>query len=169
MNRGVVAAAVLSLVIGVVGYVSITASKYNEVGMLASLDSPSRVTVRGEVVDLGTGEGVLVYKGERYRLECRGAYAMAESSGSGSLVLFLLRGGNGFVAAALYPSADFISRYGGSPIVDREIVVDSVYRPGERVSIILPGGGVEAPVIEINSILKGCHSSYGQEQAVVNR
>ncbi len=168
MNKGVIAVVLLTLVIGVVGYMSITASQYNEVSMLASLDSPTRVTVRGEVVNLGTEDGFLVYKGERYILKPKGMYAVAEAEGSDSLVVFLLKGQDGFLVAAVYPASDFISRYGGSPIIDPEIVVDGVYKPGERVSIKLPGIVVDTPIIEIYSILKGCHSSYGQEQAVVD-
>ena len=168
MNRGIMAAAIFTLVIGIVGYMSITSSQYNEVGMLASLDAPTRVTVKGEVVNLGTGEGALIYKGERYTLKLRGMYAIAEASSGESLVVFLLRGQDGFLVAALYPSIDFISKYGGSPVIDAEIVIDGIYKPRDEVTIILPSGQANAPVIEINSILKGCHSSYGQEQAVVD-
>ncbi len=167
MNRPILLAVIMAVLIAGIGYASINASKYNEVGSLASVDSPTRVTVRGNVVSLGIGSGVIVYNGEEYRLDARGPYGIAKAGNGDSIVIFLLEGDNGFRVAAVYPASEFLSRYGGSPIIDPTIVVDGVYKPGETISITLEGETVQVPVIEIYTILKGCHSSYGQEQATV--
>ncbi|MEB3773589.1 MAG: hypothetical protein GSR86_01515 [Desulfurococcales archaeon] len=167
MSRNLVLVAILALAIAGIGYASINASKYNEVSSLSGIEVPTRVTVRGEVVNLGFSKLVMVYNGIVYDMDARGVYAVAESrTTQDSYAVFLLKGKNGFTVAAVYPSAEFISRYGGSPVIESSIVVDGIYKPGDRLKIVMPTGEqVELPVLEINSILKGCHSSYGQEQA----
>ncbi len=173
MNKSIIIAAALVAAMALIGYASISASKYNDVSSLSMLDSPARVTVSGSTVDLGTGSLVMVYNGEVYKVDARGVYAIAEGVDSGeSYALFLLEGSDGFMVVALYPARDFVTKYGGSPVVEAQIVVDGVYRPGNTVAIGIMGPDrfmplYEAPVLEVDTILKGCHASYQQEQAVV--
>ncbi|MCE4602705.1 MAG: hypothetical protein F7C08_00355 [Desulfurococcales archaeon] len=168
MNRPILLAIIMAAIIAGIGYASISASKYNEVGSLSGIDAPTRVTVRGNVVSLGTGSGVILYNGEAYRLDARGPYGIAEAiNGGDSIVVFLLEGDNGFRVAAVYQASEFLARYGGSPIIDPSIVIDGVYMPSTTMTITIGGDSVEVPVIDIYTILKGCHASYGQEQATV--
>ncbi len=173
MNKSILVALSLLIAMAAIGYASISASKYNDVSSLAGQSSPVRVTVSGSVVDMGTGGLVMVYNGGVYRVESRGVYAIAENPETGeSYALFLLKGDNGFMVAALYPARDFVTKYGGSPVVEAQIVVDGVYRPDKTVSIGIMGSQgftplYEVPVLEVDAILKGCHSSYQQQQAVV--
>ena len=171
MNKSIILVAILAIAIAGIGYASINASKYNEVGSLSKLDAPSRVTVKGNVVNLGYNRFMIVYKGQVFEAQAKGVYAVAYSrNGESSYAIFILKGDNGFTVAAIYPSAEFISRYGGSPIIESSIVVDGVYNPGDKIKIILPPGNTETlPVLEINGILKGCHASYGQEQAKIKQ
>ncbi len=162
---------VLAAAIGLVGFVSVAASQYNDVGSLSSLAGPARVTVSGDVLDLGRESLVMVYDGRTFLVDARGPYAIAEDPETGeAYALFLLRGDNGFTVAALYPAEEFVARYGSNPVVEAVIVVDGVYNPDSRVEIgrLGPGGFealYEAPVLEVTAILKGCHSSYQQPQA----
>ena len=160
---------VLLAAIVLVGYASISASKYNEVSSLASVTRDTRVTVQGDNYPLGMGSYAMVYNGDIYQVEARGAYAIARNPETGeAYALFILRGKDGFTVAALYPASDFVSKYGGSPVVESSIVVDGIYRPGSKV--VLYQGGMpllEASVLEVQTILKGCHASYEQEQATV--
>lgn len=150
-----------------IGYASITASKYSDVSSLASLTAPQRVTIQGENVPLEPGEYKMTLGDKIFIVESRGPYAIATEPKSGeSYALFILRGSDGSLAAALYPARDFVAKYGGSPIVEDTIVVDAVYRPGK--SIVIYSGStplLQAGVLEVQSILKGCHASYEQQQA----
>jgi len=166
----IIGIAMIALMAGI-GYASINASKYNEVGSLLEIGRPSRVTVKGDVVNLGFGEYVMVYNGKTYSVLARGVYGVAEDKATGeSYALFVLEGSNGYTVAALYPAGEFIARYGGSPIVDPSIVVDGIYKPDVTVKLVKPGSPpVELSVIEVNAILKGCHASYGEDQATLRR
>ncbi len=160
--------AMIALIVGV-GYASINASKYNEVGSLLEMDHPTRVTVKGDVVDLGYGDYVMIYNGKKFSVSARGVYGVAKDKATGeSYALFILRGSNGYMVAALYPAGEFVARYGGSPIIDPSIVVDGVYKPDVEIQLVKPGSPpVSLNIIEVNAILKGCHASYGEEQATL--
>ena len=166
---------ILSVIIAVamiaIGYASISASHYSDVSSLKNLSRDTRVTVQGENLPLGTGSLAMVYKGRVFNVDARGSYAVATDPQTGeSYALFVLRGKDNSLVAALYPAKEFVTRYGGSPIIESTIVVDGVYKPGERV-VIYQGGAplLEAGVIEVQNILKGCHASYGQEQATLRQ
>ncbi len=168
-RNGFILSIILLAAIASIGYASISASKYNEVSSLASVSSDMRVTVQGDNYPLGMGTYVMSYNDKIFQVEARGAYAIARNVETGeSYALFILTGKNGFAVAALYPASDFVSKYGGSPIVESTIVVDGVYRPGSNV-VIYQGSTpiVQAKVLEVQTILKGCHASYEQEQATV--
>lgn len=156
----------LATLIGAVGFASVLSSSYNDVSSLSSVESEIRVTVQGSPVNLGTGTLVLKVGGEEYMLDARGFYAIP-IGGLDSYVLFILEGEDGFRVAALYPARDFIARYGGSPVVESLVVVDGVYEPSAIAVIEDPETGKtqQLPVLWINAILKGCHSSYQQQPA----
>jgi len=106
MNRNLVLVLILAVAIAGIGYASINASKYNEVGSLSGIEAPTRVTVKGEVVNLGFSKLVMVYNGVIYDLDARGVYAVAKSrTTQDSYAVFILKGKNGFTVAAVYPSA----------------------------------------------------------------
>ena len=168
--RGLIPALILATIIGAVGAYSLASSQYSDVGSLASLEAPLRVTVSGSPVDLGAGEYYMMVGGEAYLVSARGYYAIARPLGGGAsegYALFILRGENGFTVVALYPLEEFVAKYGTAPIVEDELVVRGVYRPEARVAIDLGGGPIELPVLEVEGILKGCHASYSQPQANV--
>lgn len=168
-RNGLILSLILLAAITSIGYASITASKYNEVSSLASIQSDMRVTVQGNNYPLGMGSYVMSYNGKIFQVEARGAYAIARHPETGeAYALFILTGKDGFAVAALYPASDFVAKYGGSPIVESTIVVDGIYRPGSNV-VIYQGSKpvVQAKVLEVQTILKGCHASYEQEQATV--
>jgi hypothetical protein len=149
------------------GALALSASRYSDVGYLAELQSDSRVTVSGEVVPLGSGVYKLAVGGREYVLEGRGPFGIARPlDGGEDYVVFVLRGSNGYAVVALYPADEFVSKYGLNPIVDSVIVVDGVFRAGLEASISpAPGDVSEVGVLEVVSILKGCHSAYQQPQA----
>ncbi|MCE4610898.1 MAG: hypothetical protein F7B17_02880 [Desulfurococcales archaeon] len=169
--KALLAVLVLAASIVILGYVSIRESSYNDVGSLKELSAPTRVTVTGDLVDLGDGILLMNYKGGTYTLEARGVYAIAQGP-EGEYAVFLLKGGNGFMVVALYPASEFVSKYGGSPLFEEKVIVQGIYMPGETVVIGLPSpDGVkplyEAPLLKVDAILKGCHSSYQQRQASI--
>ena len=169
--RTLLLALALSAVIGLIGMAALAASKYNDVSSLAGLEAPTRVTVSGEVVDLGRRDLLMYVDGELFEVDARGYYAIARSPDSGrSYVVFLLKGSDGFTIAALYPAEAFIARYGSNPIFEQTVVVDGVFKPNVKVVIGEPGPEgfdklYEVSALEVNAILKGCHASYGQMQA----
>lgn len=156
----------LAALIGAVGLASVLSSNYNDVSSLSSVNSEIRVTVQGSPTNLGTGTLILNVGDEEYMLDARGVYAIPLGELEG-YVLFVLEGEDGFRVAALYPAKDFVARYGGSPIVESLVVVDGIYDPNTMVIIEDPEAGKiqQLPVLWINIILKGCHSSYQQQPA----
>ncbi|MCE4611756.1 MAG: hypothetical protein F7B17_07300 [Desulfurococcales archaeon] len=161
----------LAAVIGLIGVAALAASRYNDVSSLAGLEAATRVTVSGEIVNLGSGDMIMYYDGEVFEVDARGYYAIARNPESGrSYVVFLLRGNDGFTIAALYPAEAFIARYGSNPIFEQTVVVDGIFKPSVKIVLGEPGSGgfeklYEVPVLEVNAILKGCHASYSQVQA----
>ena len=165
--RGLYLILIFSLVIGGIGLLALNASQYSDVGSLAELDRDLRVTVSGDVVPVGYGEFKLVVAGKEYIVEGRGPFGIAKPvSGDGEeYAVFILKGSNGFKVAALYPAEEFVAKYGLNPVVDTVIVVDGIYRAGLEAYIESGGDMEDIGVLEVLSILKGCHSAYQQPRA----
>ncbi len=160
----------IAVVIFAAGLYMVYSSTYSDVSTLATLSSPTRVTVQGSPLMMGVGEATLIINGEPYRARIQGYYGIAEPlSGEGrSYAFFFLTGSDGYSVLALYDAREFTSKYGGSPVFEDTVVVDGVFRP--EVTASVQGADLEftiTNIIEVKAILKGCHASYDGEKAVV--
>lgn len=164
--RTAIAIILLSVAVAGAGVAAVISSSYNDVGSLAALNERTRVTVEGSTVNLGSGTLILEVNGKSYTLDARGFFAIP-FGGTEGYVLFLLRGESGFTVAAVYDAREFVSRYGGNPVVEATVVVDGIYDPETkaRITFLDTGETVEVPILWINTILKGCHASYEQPPA----
>jgi len=159
-----IAGAAFVLVIVVVGYLSISQSNYKSVADLAGVKKRVKVTVEGDVIPMGKGPMTLRVGGKVYEVEGYGSYGVARDSEGRVYAVFIL-GSGGYAVLALYDVSGNLEAYQVGSGLASSVVVTGVYDP--RVYAVLEPLGqqsmaVKLPLLRVDAILKGCHSSYQQ-------
>ena len=173
----ILAAVFLAALLGV-GAFSLRSSGYQDVAQLASYTEPVQgLAVKGSTVPLEPGVYYLKVGDTVFKLTVSkpSLFAKAERvagprlGGYDSYAFFMMRGGNGFTVAALLRWDDFAGLYGGeNAVMESQVVVKGTYNPGMKAVLVDAGGRPVAgpmPVILVDKILEGCHSSYGSGAA----
>jgi len=166
-RKTLLVALALAAAIALIGYTSMSSSNYSTVDSILEATSKVKVTVEAETLSLGEGTYTLLIDGERYTLEAHGSYGVAWDSEGNVYAVFLLKGEES-VALAVYPVGDDLMAYQTGAGLQAKVVVTGVYDPNVRAVIVSPTGQqAELPLIWVDAILKGCHTSYQQEAATI--
>ncbi len=166
-KKTVIVLVILVAAIAVIGYTSMSSSNYGSLDDALSVDKRSKVTIEAETMNMGEGSFYLEAGGERYYVEAHGSYGVAWDEEGNVYAVFLLRG-NENVALALYPVGDELMAYQTGTGLQTKVVVTGIYDPSQLALIVYPNGEtVELPLIQVDAILKGCHTSYQQEAATI--
>jgi len=166
-RKALLVALVLAAAIALVGYTSMSSSNYSTVDAVLEANRKVKVTVEADTLALGEGTYTLIIGGERYTLEAHGSYGVAWDEEGNVYAVFLLKGEES-LALAIYPVGDDLMAYQTGAGLQAKVVVTGVYDPSVRAVLVSPTGQqVELPVIWVDAILKGCHTSYQQEAATI--
>ncbi len=130
MNKEIVLAVAIFLVMLVIGYFAATSSSYVDVSELKGYKSGAVVTVKGRVID-------------------------TQLRPEKDLVIFVLEGRNGLQLYATYSLSKFVRLYGAPPghkNVEENVVMKGVYHPSPHGNLL--------GYLEVQEILQGCHKAY---------
>ncbi|MCE4624998.1 MAG: hypothetical protein F7C35_03945 [Desulfurococcales archaeon] len=161
-----ISALLFAVVLVAIGYMSLSQSNYKSVADLADVKKRVKVTVEGNVTPIGEGVYRLIVGGKTYIVEAHRSYGVAYTDDGHTYGVFLLSSGN-FTVLALYDAGSNLSAYQMGSGLAGQVVVAGVYDPNVRAKLVWNGGSVELPFLQVDSILKGCHSSY--QQGVASR
>ncbi len=184
-KRLIVFAVILFAVMLGVGISAVQSSGYRDVCSLSSIKRPDTVVVAGQLTPIGTrnayvrvvapgGQALLVstpLSGLDYLVAkvVRGNLNLL--AGDNEYAVFVLNGTSckGAYAVALYSATEFQSKYGRSPVWEKEVVVQAKYYPGVYAEVYDAQGHLlyKGPVLLVEKILKGCHESYKETVATV--
>ncbi len=166
-RRVLLVALVLAAAMAVVGYTSMSSSNYSTLDSVLDANKRVKVTVEAETASLGEGAYMLIVGDKHYTVEAHGSYGVAWDEEGNVYAVFLLRGEES-LALALYPVGDDIMAYQTGAGLQARVVITGVYDPSVKAVLVSPqAGSVELPLIQVDAILKGCHTSYQQEAATI--
>jgi len=166
-KKTLLVALLLVVAIGAIGYSSMSQSNYKSLDAILSLDEKSKVTVEANTTSMGEGQFIVVINGEQYTVTAHKSYGVARGPDGEIYAVFILES-KGARALALYPVGDEVLAYQTGSGLQTTVVVSGIYDPNIRAIIIFPDGSqASMPVIFVDSILKGCHTSYEQGQASI--
>jgi len=164
--KAAVVAAVLVIAFLGVGYMSLSSSSYKKVSELAGLSGKTKVTVEGTIVPMGRGNFTLYINGEPYSVHAMGSYGVAQDAFGHVYAVFIL-GDREFQVLAFYDVGDNYVAFQTGSALKSDVVVSATYDPGSTALLVTPDGQFSFPLLEVDSILKGCHESYKQESATI--
>lgn len=162
--KAAVAAVVFAAVLAGVGYASIASSSYKSVTDLLASSRPVKATIQAGVAPLGSGVYTLEVDGRVYIVEARGTYGVARGDDGRVYAVFLVTDGR-HAALAIYDATGEYAAYQAGWSLSTTVVLGVTYEPGATATLRTPTGSLSLPLVTVNSILKGCHSSYGQGAA----
>lgn len=166
-KRAALVAVILVAAIAVVGYSSVSQSNYKPLSAILESDKRIKVTVEANTTSLGKGRLLLVIGDNQYTVEAHGSYGVARGPDGNVYAVFILES-SGARAVAIYPVGDELMAYQTGSGLETSVVVSGVYDPGQKAVLVYPdGSSITLPVIFVDNILKGCHTSYEQGQASI--
>ena len=166
-TRTLVIVLILLAAIGGIGYMSMEQSNYKPLSDILSLDHKAKVTVEANTTSLGRGNMTLIVGDKVYTVSAHGSYGVARDGEGNVYAVFLLED-DGKTALALYPVGDELLAYQTGSGLQTSVVVSGVYDPSVRAVLVGPDGrSMEFPLIQVDAILKGCHTSYEQSSATI--
>ncbi len=155
------------LILSAIGYMSISQSNYQDLASLTSIDRKTKVTIEADIAPIGRGNMILEVDGKRFNVTGYGSYAVATDAYGNVYAVFLLTDGEQVVLALYEAGETYMANQMGSGLMS-SVVVSAVYDPDATALLLTPQGQLSLPVLYVDAILKGCHTSYSEGAATTS-
>lgn len=165
--KAAIAAVALAVILAGIGYASLASSSYKSVSDLLEAKRTVKATVEADVVPIGQGVYTLILGDKVYTLEAKGSYGVARDPSGEVYAVFLISDGK-HTMLAFYDATDEYMAYQMGSGLSSNVVLSVTYEPGLTAILKTPNGDVQLPAVLVNSILKGCHTSYSQGAATAS-